>query len=277
MISQHGLAPSTSPIPYSTTGLSDLYQLSIRGSSTHSSRTAPAPPPPPIASRAPVPIPGRSMTPRRSSRWRPSAISGRPCAPWTRLCGPTASPPAARSQRSPSGPLARPQVERLIIPGGSIPFRNSSTVWVVDPRRPGLRPARRQGRRVRLRLRTVRLGSHPGCQGQLVVPCRVRREIFLVEAPFGASPRFLAQGTLSVGRWHPAGRPGAADRARRTGPGRDGNYARLIVPWTGTLAHFEGMVSIPKSSLPCTRARGERVHARPSIQRQTSTVEDSLS
>src|SRR5699024_9631278 len=69
----------------------------------------------------------------------------------------------------PQRPSRESTIERMLVPGGSIPFRSSSTVWVVDPDSPGS-DLRGEGPRLRLRPGPVHPRSGPRDQGCVVVP-----------------------------------------------------------------------------------------------------------
>src|SRR5699024_2310446 len=121
--------------PYSSTGLGDLYRLSIRGSSTHGSlctritaasdritraRTFPGP-----LNDAQAFVAMESL----GDQWKPLCAVDETLRPFNLACRRTIAAIPERPSRETS-------VERLVIPGGSIPFRNSSTAWVVDPSSP---------------------------------------------------------------------------------------------------------------------------------------------
>lgn len=177
------------PDPRSTTGMGDLYRLSIRGSSTHGS----------LCTRI-------TAASDRITRARtfPGALNDAQAFvamealgdQWKTLCAvdETLRPYSFASRRTiaaiPERPSHETTTERLVISGGSIPFRNSSTVWVVDPSSPDsdLRGGKVAG--FGYDHGQFVLEVTPDAKGTWSFRSAYGRQIFLVEAPFGASPRF---------------------------------------------------------------------------------------
>jgi len=175
--------------PRSATGLSDLYRLAIRGSSMHGS----------LCTR----ITSASDRITRA-RTYPGPLNDAQAFvamealgdQWRTLCAvdETLRPYSLASRRTiaaiPEQPKGVTATERLVIPDGSIPFRNSSTVWVVDPTNPDsdLRGGKVAG--FGYDHGQFILEVTPDAKGSWSFRTAYGRQIYLVEAPFGASPRF---------------------------------------------------------------------------------------
>lgn len=175
--------------PHSVTGLLDLYGSAIRGSTTHGG----------LCGR----ITAASDRITRS-RVYPSALNDAQAFvamealgdQWKALCAvdSTLRPYNIAARRAvaaiPQRPGRESNTERCIIPAGSIPFRESSTVWVVDPQQPDsdLRGGRVAG--FGYDQGTFVLEVDPESKGVWSFRSAYDREVYLVEAPFGASPRF---------------------------------------------------------------------------------------
>lgn len=175
--------------PHSATGMGDLYRLAIRGSSMHGS----------LCTRI-------TAASDRITRARtfPGAINDAQAFvametlgdQWKTLCAvdETLRPYNLASRRTvaaiPQRPTRESVIERLAIPGGSIPFRDSSTVWVVDPQSPDsdLRGGKVFGFGYDHGQFILEVDPEP--KGVWSFRSAYGREVFLVEAPFGASPRF---------------------------------------------------------------------------------------
>lgn len=175
--------------PRSTTGLDDLYRLAIRGTSTHGSL------------RARITSASDRIT---RARTFPGAINDAQAYvameglgdQWKTLCAVDATlrPYSVAARRTvaviPQRPSQEQMIERMLVPSGSIPFRDSSTVWVVDPHSPDadLRGGKvhgfgyDQGQFV--------LEVFPESKGTWSFRTAYGREVYLVEAPFGGAPRF---------------------------------------------------------------------------------------
>lgn len=177
------------PDPHSSTGLGDLYRLAIRGTSMHGS----------LCTR----ITAASDRITRA-RTYPGALNNAQAFvamealgdQWKALCAvdETLRPYSLAARRTvaaiPQRPSREATIERLVIPGGSIPFRDSSTVWVVDPGSPDsdLRGGKVAG--FGYDHGQFVLNVDPDTKGVWSFRSAYGREVFLVEAPFGASPRF---------------------------------------------------------------------------------------
>lgn len=178
--------------PRSVGGMSDLYRLAIRGTVTHGD------------------LCGKITTASdriTRSRSFPSALSDAQAYvameglgdQWRALCAidETLRPFNLAGRRTvgaiPQRPTQERTVERCVIPAGAIPFRDSSTVWVVDPQNPG---AGLHGGRVAgfgYDSGQFVLEVDPDRKGTWSFRSAYGREVFLVEAPFGGAPRFTTQ------------------------------------------------------------------------------------
>lgn len=175
--------------PRSVAGMRDLYRLAIRGASTHGALT--------------TRITAASDRITRA-RTFPGAVNDAQAYvamealgdQWKALCAvdETLRPVNLAARRTvaviPQRPSRESIIERMLVPGGSIPFRSSSTVWVVDPDSPGsdLRGGKvhafgyDQGQFI--------LEVDPETKGAWSFRAAYGREVYLVEAPFGGAPRF---------------------------------------------------------------------------------------
>lgn len=177
------------PDARSITGLTDLYRLAIRGTSTHGA----------LCTRI------TSATDRITrARTYPGPLNDAQAFvamealgdQWRTLCAvdETLRPYSLAARRTiaaiPQRPTRETPTERLVIPGGSIPFRNSSTVWVVDPTSPDsdLRGGKVSG--FGYDHGQFILEVTPDAKGSWSFRTAYGRQIYMVEAPFGASPRF---------------------------------------------------------------------------------------
>lgn len=175
--------------PRSVTGMNDLYRLAIPGTSTHGALT--------------TRITAASDRITRA-RTFPGALNDAQAYvamealgdQWKALCAVDATlrPYNLAARRTvaviPQRPDRESAIERMLVPGGSIPFRSSSTVWVADPHSPDadLRGGKvhafgyEQGQFV--------LEVDPEAKGTWSFRTAYGREVYLVEAPFGGAPRF---------------------------------------------------------------------------------------
>src|SRR5690625_4333258 len=122
--------------PRSVVGMRDLYRLAIQGASAHGALT--------------TRITAASDRITRA-RTFPGAVNDAQAYvamealgdQWKVLCAvdETLRPVNLAARRTvaviPQRPSRESTIERMLVPGGSIPFRSSSTVWVVDPDSPG--------------------------------------------------------------------------------------------------------------------------------------------
>jgi len=177
------------PDPRSTTGMGDLYRLAIRGTSTHGKLT----------SRI-------TAASDRITRARtfPGAINDAQAYvamealgdQWKALCAvdEILRPYSIAARRTvavvPQLPDRPTTIERMLVPGGSIPFRDSSTVWVVDPDSPAsdLRGGKVHGFGYDQGQFALEVDPEP--KGNWSFRTAYGREVYLVEAPFGGAPRF---------------------------------------------------------------------------------------
>lgn len=175
--------------PRSVAGMRDLYRLAIRGTSTHGALT--------------TRITAASDRITRAQTF-PGALNDAQAYvametlgdQWKTLCAvdETLRPVNLAARRTvavvPQRPGRESTLERLLVPGGSVPFRSSSTVWVVDPDSPG---SDLRGGKVHAfgydRGQFI-LEVDPDAKGAWSFRAAYGREVYLVEAPFGGSPRF---------------------------------------------------------------------------------------
>lgn len=175
--------------PRSVTGMGDLYRLAIRGTSTRGALT--------------TRITAASDRITRARRF-PGALNDAQAYvamealgdQWKALCAVdgTLRPYNLAARRTvavlPQRQDRERVIERMLVPSGQVPFRDSSTVWVVDPQSPDaeLRGGKvhgfgyEQGQFV--------LEVDPESKGVWSFRSAYGREVYLVEAPFGGSPRF---------------------------------------------------------------------------------------
>ncbi|MDN5688492.1 MAG: hypothetical protein L0G94_17700 [Brachybacterium sp.] len=173
----------------STTGMGDLYRLAVRGTTTHGALTTRITAASDRITRART-FPGAINDAQAYVAME--ALGGQ----WKALCAvdETLRPYNLAARRTvaviPQRQAREQHIERMVVPGGSIPFRDSSTVWVVDPHSPDadLRGGKvhgfgyDQGQFI--------LEVDPETKGTWSFRSAYGREVYLVEAPFGGSPRF---------------------------------------------------------------------------------------
>ena len=212
--------------PRSVAGMRDLYRLAIRGTSTHGALT--------------TRITAASDRITRA-RTFPGALNDAQAYvamealgdQWKTLCAvdETLRPVNLAARRTvavvPKRPGRESSLERMLVPGGSVPFRSSSTVWVVDPDSPGSDLHGGKVACVRLRPGPVHPRDRPRRQGGLVVPCRLRARGVPGRGPVRRVSALHPQRAICLGERSAADRAGEADGPARTGPRRDGHHPRL--------------------------------------------------
>lgn len=175
--------------PLSVTGMEDLYRTAIHRSTTHGG----------LCARITA-----ACDRITRSRSFPSALNDAQAYvamealgdQWKALCAvdSTLRPYNLAGRRTvaaiPQRPSRERNTERCQIPAGSIPFREGSTVWVVDPQNPDsdLRGGRVAG--FGYDQGDFILEVDPDAKGSWSFRKAYGREVFLVEAPFGGAPRF---------------------------------------------------------------------------------------
>lgn len=182
--------------PRSTTGLADLYRLAIRGAVTHGDLCAK------ITAACDRITRSRSFPSALNDAQAYVSMEGL-SDQWRALCAIDESlrPYNLAGRRTVVGIPQRQDrersTERCVIPAGSIPFRDSSTVWVVDPLAP--EGALHGGRVAGFGYDGGEfiLEVDPDPRGFASFRSAYSREVFLVEAPFGGAPRFTTKEASS--------------------------------------------------------------------------------
>lgn len=178
--------------PRSVGGMTDLYRLAIRGSATHGDLCGK------ITAASDRITRSRSFPSALSDSQAYVAMEGLGDL-WRALCAidETLRPFNLAGRRTVGAiPERSPRertVERCVIPAGAIPFRDSSTVWVVDPQAPD---ASLHGGRVAgfgYDGGDFILEVFPDTKGTWSFRSAYGREVYLVEAPFGGAPRFTTK------------------------------------------------------------------------------------
>lgn len=178
--------------PRSVGGMADLYRLAIRGSATHGDLCGK------ITAASDRITRSRSFPSALNDSQAYVAMEGL-SDQWRALCAidETLRPFNLAARRTvgaiPQRVTRERTVERCVIPSGSIPFRDSTTVWVVDPQAPD---ASLHGGRVAgfgYDGGDFILEVFPNTKGTWSFRSAYGREIYLVEAPFGGAPRFTTK------------------------------------------------------------------------------------